>query len=103
MSGTGSIPGPVSADRQAARFALRYALLLALLYSLGRLSRSREIIAMIQTGRGLMRLMAPLLVIGSFATAACAILNYHWAPSAEAFKQAMLEMGSRYKSLLTGA
>jgi len=67
-----------------------YALLLALLYSLGRLSRSREIIAMIQTGRGLMRLMAPLLTIGIFATAACVILNYHWAPAAEGLKQAML-------------
>jgi LPS export ABC transporter permease LptG len=67
-----------------------YALLLALLYCLGRLSRSREVVAMIQTGRGLMRLMAPLLGIGLFATAACAILNYHWAPWAEGFKQGML-------------
>lgn len=67
-----------------------YALLLALLYSLGRLSRSRELIAMIQTGRGVMRMMVPLLVFGLFASTACAILNYHWAPWAEGFKEAML-------------
>jgi lipopolysaccharide export system permease protein len=67
-----------------------YALLLALLYSLGRLSRSRELVAMIQTGRGVMRLMLPLLIFGLLATAACVILNYHWAPWAEGFKEGML-------------
>lgn len=67
-----------------------YALLLALLYTLGRLSNSREVIAIIQTGRGMMRLVAPLVVTGLFATTACAILNYHWAPWAEGYKEIFL-------------
>lgn len=67
-----------------------YALLFSLLYTLGRLSNSREIIAIIQTGRGMIRVVSPLIAIGLFATAACTILNYHWAPWADGYKEAFL-------------
>lgn len=62
---------------------LPYALLLSLLYSLGKLSKSREILAMIQTGRGLPRIAAPLIAAGLLCTLLCAGLNFHWAPVAE--------------------
>lgn len=62
---------------------LPYALLLSLLYCLGKLSGNREIIAMVQTGRGLLRVTAPLIMAGVFCTALCMILNYHWAHVAE--------------------
>ena len=58
-----------------------YGLLLALLYSLGKLSGSREIIAMIQSGRSLVRITMPLIVAGVFFSLLCLGLNYHWAPS----------------------
>ena len=43
---------------------LPYSLLLALLYSLGKLSTNREIIAMIQSGRSVVRITLPLIVAG---------------------------------------
>jgi LPS export ABC transporter permease LptG len=60
-----------------------YGLLLALLYSLGKLSGSREIIAMIQSGRSLVRVSLPLMVAGVFFSVLCMGLNYHWGPVAE--------------------
>ena len=69
---------------------LPYALLLSILYCLGRLSRSREIVAMIQTGRGLARLTAPFLVAGVLAALLCAGLNFQWAPAAVAAESAVI-------------
>jgi LPS export ABC transporter permease LptG len=69
---------------------LPYSLLLSILYCLGRLSRSREIVAMIQTGRGLARLTLPFFVAGTAAALLCAGLNYHWAPAAVAAENAIL-------------
>jgi len=62
---------------------LPYALLLSLLYCLGKLSKTREILAMIQTGHALPRVVAPLIAAGLLCTLLCAGLNYHWAPIAE--------------------
>ncbi len=69
---------------------LPYTLLLSILYCLGRLSRSREIVAMIQTGRGLARLTSPFLAAGLLAALLCAGLNYQWAPAAVAAENAIL-------------
>ncbi len=73
------------ANRSPAIFLLLlpYSLLLALLYSLGKLSTNREIIAMIQGGRGVVRITLPLIVAGFFCTLFSMGLNYHWAPTAE--------------------
>lgn len=68
-----------------------YSLLLALLYSLGKLSGSREIIAMIQSGRSLVRIAWPLLLVGVFLSFLCAGLNYHWAPVAEGNVEIILD------------
>jgi lipopolysaccharide export system permease protein len=70
---------------------LPYVLLLSLLYSLGKLSTDREIVAMIQTGRGLARVAAPLIAAGIFCSLACLGLNYHWAPIAEGRKDEILD------------
>jgi len=69
---------------------LPYSLLLSILYCLGRLSRSREIVAMIQTGRGLARLTMPFLVAGTLAAVFCGGLNYQWAPASVAAENAIL-------------
>lgn len=72
-------------------FLLPYALLLSLLYSLGKFSSSREIVAAIQTGRSVPRLTAPLIGAGIFCSLLCAGLNYHWAPTAEGRKDDILD------------
>lgn len=63
-------------------FVLPYVLLLSLLYCLGKMSRHQEIVAMIQTGRGVFRIVMPLLTAGVFSSLVCLIFNYHWGPSA---------------------
>ncbi|BCU75575.1 hypothetical protein llg_02900 [Luteolibacter sp. LG18] len=73
------------------RELLPYALLLSLLFCLGKLSKSREIVAMIQTGRSLPRIVGPLILSGLVATALCMALNYHWAPIAEGTGDEILE------------
>ncbi len=62
---------------------LPYSLLLALLYSMGKLSGNREIVAMVQAGRGVVRITLPLLVAGVFFSLFSLGLNYQWAPTAE--------------------
>ncbi len=62
---------------------LPYSLLLSLIYSLGKLSTNREIIAMIQSGRGVLRVTLPLIAGGVFFSLLSLGLNYHWAPVAE--------------------
>ena len=70
---------------------LPYSLLLALLHSLGKLSTNREIIAMIQSGRGVLRITLPLMIAGGFCTLLCLGLNYHWAPIAEGHLNEILD------------
>lgn len=69
---------------------LPYSLLLALLYSLGKLSTNREIIAIIQSGRGIPRITLPLLLAGLLFTLFSLGINYHWAPIAEGRKDEIL-------------
>ena len=70
---------------------LPYSLLLALLHALGKLSTNREIIAMIQSGRGVLRITLPLMIAGAFCTLLCLGLNYHWAPIAEGHLNEILD------------
>jgi len=65
---------------------LPYSLLLALLQALGKLSTNREIVAMIQSGRGVLRITLPLIIAGILCSLLCLGLNYHWAPVAEGNK-----------------
>lgn len=64
-----------------------FGLLLGLLLCLGKLSSSQEIVSMIQTGRGVARIITPLAVIGLLASLICLGFNYHWAPWASGYKQ----------------
>jgi len=70
---------------------LPYSLLLSLIYTLGKLSKDREFIAMIQSGRSILRITQPLIIAGLFATLLCAGLNYHWAPVSEGNRDAILK------------
>src|SRR5204863_5393354 len=67
------------------------ALLLALLFSLGRMSRSNEIVSMLTSGVSLPRILAPLLLIGLLTTAASTALNYSLAPHGEYAHKRLLD------------
>jgi lipopolysaccharide export system permease protein len=62
---------------------LPYSLLLSLLYTMGKFSGSREVIAMIQAGRSVVRITLPLILAGILLSLLCLGLNYQWAPTAE--------------------
>src|SRR5688572_2994735 len=71
--------------------ALPLALLLALLFSLGRMSRSNEIVSMLTAGVSLPRILAPLLAAGLLTTGVSTFLNYSLAPHAEYARNTLLE------------
>src|ERR1041385_2803243 len=62
---------------------LPVALLLALLFSLGRMSRSNEIVSMLTAGVSLPRVLLPLIMLGLVTVGATMALNYELAPHAE--------------------
>ena len=70
---------------------LPVALLLALLFSLGRMSRSNEIVSMLTSGVSLPRILAPLFFIGLLTTAASTALNWSLAPHGEFAHKRLLE------------
>jgi LPS export ABC transporter permease LptG len=70
---------------------LPVALLLALLFSLGRMSRSNEIVSMLTAGVSLPRIIAPLLIAGFLTSASSLLLNYSLAPHAEYAHKKLLE------------
>lgn len=74
---------------------LPFTILLGLLFSLGQLSASREIIAFTQTGRGIFRLLRPLVILGSLLSLFSFFLNFHLAPWAEGYREALLESSAR--------
>ncbi len=71
-------------------FILPYSLMLALLWSLGKMSKSQELVSIIQTGRGVVRFTRPLALVGVVCTLICLIFNYHWAPYAESQEDLIL-------------
>ncbi len=78
---------------------LPYSLLLAVLYSLGKLSASREVIAMIQAGHSVIRIALPLIFAGVFFSLLSLGMNYHWAPVAEGrVNQILAEASGKYAS-----
>jgi lipopolysaccharide export system permease protein len=62
---------------------LPVSLLLALLFSLGRMSRTNEIVSMLTAGVSLPRMLLPLLGMGLLMTVTTLALNYSAAPHAE--------------------
>ncbi len=62
---------------------LPVALLLALLFSLGRMSRSNEIVSMLTAGVSVTRVVLPLFLVGLLTTGVTFALNYALAPHAE--------------------
>ena len=70
---------------------LPVSLLLALLFSLGRMSRTNEIVSMLTAGISVPRLLLPLLLVGLVTTAISGALNYSLAPHAEHARKSYFE------------
>ncbi len=70
---------------------LPVALLLALLFSLGRMSRSNEIVSMLTAGVSVPRVLLPLICAGVLTAIGGTALNYSLAPHAELARRAFLE------------
>ncbi len=75
-----------------------FVLLLTTLFTLGKLSQFRELIGMIQTGRGFFRIVAPIAGVAVFTSLTLGILNYHWAPSGQAQRAGLKDL-AKYDSL----
>ena len=82
---------------QITLICLPVGLLLALLYSLTRMSRTNEIIAMLTAGQSLARLIVPLIGAGLILTGVSCALNYKLAPHAESLKKQLIEQISKKK------
>ncbi len=76
---------------QVMMIILPIGLLLALLYSLTQMSRANEIISMLGAGRSVVRVLAPLFVVGILFGGIMTWLNYEGAPHAEKTRKAMLK------------
>lgn len=70
-------------------------LLLALLFSLSKMSRSNEIIAMLTSGQSLFRVMLPLIITGTLLTGVCIAINYELAPHSDSAKKQLKEQISK--------
>ncbi len=79
--------------------SLPVGLLLAILYTFTQMSRRNEIISILGSGRSVLRLLLPLILLGLALTALATILNYSAAPHAGAVKKDIIEDISRGQNL----
>lgn len=70
---------------------LPFGMLFATMYCVVRVSRSREVVAALQSGRSMWRVMLPLYMCGLLASLFYLGCNYQWAPMAEGMKSANLD------------
>ncbi len=71
--------------------SLPVGLLLAVLYTFTQMSRRNEIISILGAGRSVVRLLAPLFILGLLLTGFATALNYSAAPHAGAVKKEVLQ------------
>ena len=73
--------------------------LLSALFCVSRVSRSREIVAALQSGQGMTRLMMPVYFCGAMLALFYMGCNFHWAPRAEGMRWANLNQASGKASI----
>ena len=81
---------------------LPYCVLFATLWTLSTLSRHCEITPILQTGRSLIRLCLPLILIAFCATIYTTIFNYHWGPSATMYRKMTFNLLDRERAQKQG-
>ncbi len=70
---------------------LPYTLLMGALWSLSRWSSTCELTGMLQSGRSLLRICAPILLYGSLVALAYGIFGFHWAPHGSLYRDLILK------------
>lgn len=65
-------------------------LLLSVLYTLTKMSRANEIVAMLGIGRSVIQVLTPVLTAALVISITSMAANYHWAPRAEGNKKAVI-------------
>lgn len=65
------------------------ALLLAVLYTLTKMSRANEIVAMLGTGRSVVQILQPILILAASVAVLSLAANYYWAPRAQGNREAV--------------
>ncbi|MEZ0389194.1 MAG: LptF/LptG family permease [Verrucomicrobium sp.] len=66
-------------------------LLLSTLYTLGRMSRTNELISMLGAGKSMFQVLKPFYIIACCASLLGLAANYHWAPVSAGNKEKLLE------------
>ena len=80
-------------------------LLLSTLYTLGRMSRTNELISMLGTGKSMFEVLRPVYLVGMFMTFLSMSFNYRWAPTAQGEMDVLLasqEGGKKHDALIRG-
>ncbi|TDU70978.1 LPS export ABC transporter permease LptG [Prosthecobacter fusiformis] len=73
-------------------------LLLAVLYTLTKMSRANEIVAMLSAGRSVIQILQPIFVVVITVAMMSLAANYHWAPRAEGNREAVMRaLGAKQK------
>lgn len=73
-------------------------LLLAVLYTLTKMSRANEIVAMLSAGRSVSQILRPIFVVVITVSVMSLCANYYWAPRAEGNREAVMQaLGARQK------
>ena len=70
------------------------AVLIATVYALSKMSQANEFIAILSSGRSLMRILSPLFFIGAYISFIFLVFNYQWAPTGEGKKETLLDQFS---------
>jgi lipopolysaccharide export system permease protein len=76
-------------------FVMPIAVLLSGLFAMSKMSKSNELISMIGSGRSIVRILVPLIVVGAYASLIGLAFKYEWAPASVGYKEAILETAER--------
>lgn len=73
-------------------------LLLAVLYTLTKMSRANELVAMLSAGRSVGQILQPIFVVAITIATMSLAANYYWAPRAEGNREAVMQaLGAKQK------
>lgn len=94
---TGAFRFYVSQFPMILNLILPYTLLLGTLWALTKLSSSSEITGMLQSGRSLLRINAPVIIGSIFAAFYFGIFGFHWAPNSTLYRKLLFSSLSQSK------
>lgn len=81
-------------------FVMPIAVLLSALFSLSKMSKANEFISMIGSGRSVVRILAPIFIIGAYSSLISLAFKYEWAPSSVGYKEALIETANQERFAL---